>query len=179
MAKLGEHLVLVLLIVVIFYLILRNWLPFSAIIRWLNHSSPQEQEEIKGEVPDLLRDHGYEVIKSKEKTAISMDVNGDSYESRLYIDYLARLGEEWYVVMMARERKPLRLTGAALRDHFLPFYLLYRPKGILYIQKEKGNIQVIQFDLPDRMLTKLRFHWLYVAIISFFLGIILSWQFRS
>jgi hypothetical protein len=179
MAKLGEHLVLALIIAVIFYLILRNWLPFAAIIRWLNPSSPQEVEEIKGEVPDLLRDHGYEVIKSKEKTAIAVDVNGDSYESRLYVDYLARVEEEWYVVVIARERKPLRLTGAALRDHFLPCYLLYRPKGILYVQKEKGSIKVIQFDFPERMLTKPSSHWLYVAIVSFFLGIILSWQFHS
>jgi hypothetical protein len=178
MTTLGDHLVLALLIGVIFYIIFRKWIPFSAFTNWLNNSS-QELKVIRGEVPDLLRDHGYEVVKTKEKIPISIDVNGDSYESRFYVDYIARANDGWYVVIVARERKPLRMTGPALRDYFLPFYFLYRPKGILYVQKEKGSIKEIQFDIPDRTLTKPSSNWLYIAAISFVLGIIVTWQFHS
>lgn len=173
----GDNLVLILLIGVIFYFILKNWISFSFVTDWLNKSADQGPVEIKGEVPELLKKNGYEVIRAKERVPITIDVDVNTYESRLYVDYIARADDEWYLVIVARERKPVRMSGPALRDHFLPYYLLYQPEGILFVNREKGTIQVIQFDIPDVRLSKKRgSHWLYVAAILF--GMILAWLIR-
>lgn len=143
MSKPGDTLVLYLLIGLFLYLIVRN-LPFFVRKKELN-----DDQEIRGVVPDILREHGYEVVRSKEKIPLWIDVNGETLESRLYIDYVARCEEEWYIVIVARERKPIRMSGAGLRDFFLSYYLLYQPDGILYVDREKRTVKVITFDFPD------------------------------
>lgn len=168
LSKPGDTLVLILLVGVIFYFLIRKWLPdhFSLIDREL----PQDEaDEIQGEVPRLLSNYGYEVVRPKEKIPISIQVDEQVYESRLFVDYIARLDDEWYVVIQARERKPLRISGPALRDFFLPYFLLYQPAGILYVDLEKEKFKVIQIDVPNLIFQeKKRFNWLYV--ITFALG---------
>ncbi|SEN22303.1 hypothetical protein [Lihuaxuella thermophila] len=173
----GDNLVLILLIGVIFYFLLRNWISFSFLTDWLHKSADQGQIEIRGDVPDLLKKNGYEVIKAKQRVPITIDVDDRTYESRFYVDYIARADDEWYLVIVARERKPVRMSGPALRDYFLPYYLLYQPEGILYVNREKRTIQLIQFDFPDVSLSKKQgFPWLYIAAVLF--GMILAWLIR-
>jgi hypothetical protein len=160
----GDTLVLFLLIGVILYFIGKQ-IPF-----WPRKNDGQDGEplRIKGEVPDLLRSHGYEVVRAKEKVPLEIDVDEETYESRLYIDYVARRDEQWYIVIVARERKPLRMSGAGLRDFFLPYYLLYQPDGILYVNKEKQTVKLVQFDVPDVAFQKSQAKWpFYIAAAAF------------
>ncbi|MBA4495005.1 hypothetical protein ACFO25_02015 [Paenactinomyces guangxiensis] len=169
----GDNLVLALLIGVMFFLLLRNWVSFSFITDWLKKSSKREWVEPRGEIPHLLRQKGFEVVDAKVRVPLTIDVDDHIYESRLYIDYLAHSDQGLYIVIVSRERKPLRMTGPALRDHFLPYYLLYRPEGILYVDREKGKIKVIEFDVPNmRFRTKQGFKWSYIAAVAF--GMILA-----
>ena len=152
----GDTLVLFLLIGVIFYLIWKKLLD-------LYPKKQEPDEEIKGEVPDLLRQHGYEVVGEKERIPFDIDYGGRQYASRLFIDYFARREDAWYIVIVARSRKPVRESGAGLRDFFLPYYLLYRPDAILYVDREQGTIKEIEFDIPDVSFQKKRHVLVYLA----------------
>ncbi|RAL26554.1 hypothetical protein [Thermoflavimicrobium daqui] len=149
MSQLGDTLVLYLLIGVIIYFMLRKVFPFS---RLKERLSPKNEESesipITGKVADILRSHGYEVMDEKIKVPLEIGADGELYQSRLYVDYLACDEEDIYLVLIARERKPLRMSGAALRDYFLIYYLLFEPAGILYVDKEKGSIKLIDFVVP-------------------------------
>ncbi|MCS1350792.1 hypothetical protein [Mechercharimyces sp. CAU 1602] len=106
-----------------------------------------KDEEITGPVPKWLNEEGYTVIAEKERTPVWIQIGDDTFESRLYTDYLATRSNQLYVVVVAKRRKPLRYTGAALRDYFLPHYLAYKPAGILYLDMEKQQIEEIRFTV--------------------------------
>lgn len=168
MSKPGDTLVLILLVGVIFYFLWRKWSPDRA-PKSDRESLQDEVEEIQGEVPQFLSRYGYEVVRPKEKIPISIQVDERTYESRLFVDYIAKLGDEWYLVILAKEQKPLRISGPALRDFFLSYFLLYQPEGILYVDLEKEKFKVIQIDVPNLILQEQKgFNWLYV--ITFVLG---------
>lgn len=145
MAQPGDTLILFLMLGAIIYAIAMQWMPLTG-KKKVNH---EPNEAVRGEVPDLLRTHGYEVVSGKQKVPLFIEVDEKEYESRLYIDYIARRDRECYIVIVARERKPLRLSGAGLRDFFLTHYLLYQPDGILYVDRNKKSIKCIQFDFPE------------------------------
>ncbi|TCS96375.1 hypothetical protein [Hazenella coriacea] len=169
MSKPGDTLVLILLVGVIFYFLLRKWLPVRFSQSLLQEPPQDEEDQIQGEVPRFLSNYGYEVVRRKEKVPISIQVDEQVYESRLFVDYIAKLGDEWYLVILAKERKPLRISGPALRDFFLSYFLLYQPKGILYVDLEKEKFKVIRIDVPDLTFQEKKgFNWLY--LITFVLG---------
>lgn len=178
MTKPGDALALYLILIILFYLLIRNWLPIT-FSKWLKGSANEdEEEEFEGEIPDLLRSQGYQVKEAKVKIPLAMEIiNDKEYESRLYIDYIAAAEEdehEIYLVFREREKKPLEKTGARLRDRFLPFYLLYRPQGILFITRDRQLLR-IEMEVPDyqQQPRKPYQQWIY---ISFFLaGMLLHW----
>src|SRR5690606_32514821 len=47
-----------------------------------------------GEVPGLLAAHGYEVVAGKQRVPVSVRIGERIYDSRLYIDYIARRQQE-------------------------------------------------------------------------------------
>lgn len=102
---------------------------------------------IRGDVPDLLREEGFDVVASKQKLPVLVHVGSQSFESRLYVDYVAKQGPDVYLVMVARPKKPLSMTGAAIRDRFLSLFLAFHPTGILYVDPERAHIQRIHFDV--------------------------------
>ncbi|MBA4542965.1 hypothetical protein H1164_08620 [Thermoactinomyces daqus] len=170
MAKPGDTLVLFLLIGVILYFIIRQ-IPLSG-AKW--GKKEEEPVQIKGEVPDLLRAHGFEVMHFKERVPLVFGVDDAVYESRIFIDYIARREDELYVVVVARDRKPLRMSGAGLRDFFLPYYLLVQPDGILYVDKEKKTVKVVHLEIPELTFSKKsRRKWpLYATAVVLLLFII-------
>lgn len=178
MTKPGDALALYLILLIIVYFLIRNWLPIT-FTKWLKGSGKEEAEEkIEGEIPDLLRSQGYQVIDSQIKVPLILEIVSDKqYESRLYIDYIATAKEdenEIYLVFREREKKPLEKTGARLRDRFLPFYLLYRPHGILFVTRDRQLLRV-ELEVPDyrQRGRKPYQQWLY---ISFFLaGMLFHW----
>ena len=100
---------------------------------------------------DLLEDEGYEVVGGKLKIPLSFNVNGSQLYSRLFIDYVASKEEGTvYLVILARPRKPLDLTGSGLRDTMLSYLLIYPEcSGVLYVNVATASIQVIKLGKDD------------------------------
>ncbi len=72
------------------------------------------------EVVELLEAAGFDVLAGKTKIPITMTINErEQLESRLFIDYFAQKEDHIYLVKVAKERKPLEMTGSAVRDMLL------------------------------------------------------------
>jgi hypothetical protein len=142
----GDLLVLFLLIGAGLWLLAHKWRKrdrsVTATWQWTDSSSA-----IRGEVPDMLREEGYDVVAAKQKLPVYVHVGSQSFESRLYVDYVAKQGSDVYLVMIARPKKPLSMTGAAIRDRFLSLFLALHPTGILYVDPERAHIHRIHFDI--------------------------------
>lgn len=148
----GDNIVLYLLLLIIVFLLFRRWISFRTFMSWSKQAVVNNEIHAyvpRGEVPDLLRESGFEMISGKEKVELSIIVNEEEYESRYYIDYIVEREGSVYVVIVAKERKPIRMSGPSLRDAFLSQYLLFQPDGIIYVNREKGSIKLIEFDVPD------------------------------
>lgn len=169
----GDSIVLVLIILFIIYLIARRWMSFSFVKDLLFNKAKKEPKTLKGEVPDLLREYGYEPIEGKTKIPIAIELEQKPYESRIFIDYLATKEEEIYVVIVAKERKPLRKTGAGIREHLFPYYLLYRPAGVVYVDRDKGKVSLVKFSHPE-LYAKQKTLPLGI-MIAFIVGMIAMW----
>lgn len=137
----------ILLIVGVIYLI-KNWL--------LNSSTLGLEIPINEYIPhhpavDLLSSAGYEVLGGRVKIPLYFEVGDDSYQSRLFIDYVVS-GEEGevYLVKVARNRKPLEWTGSGIRDQLLPYFLFYPDcSGVLYLDVTNRDIRHIHFDWDE------------------------------
>lgn len=142
----------VMLVIVLLFLLWLNT-RFKA---WLNAPRklivPSEEEDasVQGDAVAILENEGYEVISGKQKIAIHIMLDDQPLESRLFVDYFASMDGEQYIVKLAKNRKPLELTGSAIRDRLLPYQLLYDDiDGILYIDAEAGSIRKIIFTLDS------------------------------
>lgn len=68
--------------------------------------------------------------------------------SRLFIDYFAEKEDNLYLVKVARERKPLEMTGSAIRDMLLVYSLLVpEAAGVLYVDMNGRKIKQITFHI--------------------------------
>ena len=132
---------------------------FVAFKRWLNAPSRRvkfslgEKVTARNETVELLETNGYEVVSEKKRIPVTIIVDGEQLlESRLYIDYFARRedGNRLYAVKVARERKPLDMTGSGIRDALLPYYLLYDElAGVLYVDTKRGTVTQIHFEIEE------------------------------
>ncbi|MFD0694985.1 hypothetical protein ACFQZT_12835 [Paenibacillus sp. GCM10027628] len=98
---------------------------------------------------ELLEGAGFDVLAGKTKIPITMTV-GDSeqLESRLFIDYFVQKNDEIYLVKLAKERKPLEMTGSSVRDMLLPYSLIYpEAAGVLYVDMGQSKIKKITFHI--------------------------------
>ncbi|MFE4711071.1 MULTISPECIES: hypothetical protein [Paenibacillus] len=100
---------------------------------------------------DYLEEAGYEVIGGKLKIPLSFRVNGAAMYSRIFIDYVAAKEDgSFYMVILARPRKPLDFTGSGLRDYLLPYLLIYPEcSGVLYVNMAAAAIHVIELGKDD------------------------------
>mgnify|MGYP007126044271 CR=1 FL=1 len=171
MAQPGDTFVLILILIIIGYFLLRKWLPMT-FTEWLFQSSQPKKENVKGKVPSLLKKNGYEVMNGKQKVPMTITLDDQTYESRLYVDYIAKKEDDWYLVFVERIRKPLKRYGPGLRDMFLTYYLLYKPSGIIYVTKEQ-QLHVIKFEISAQELQKqTKQYWAY--LVFFLLGLIVA-----
>jgi hypothetical protein len=145
----GDQLVLLLIIGIIGIAV------FIALRRWLNAISQPKWELIPDdEIPvteavAMLEKAGYEVMTMKRKIPIRMILDDqDELFSRYYVDHFAQSGSKWYVVKVARSRKPLEIRGSSIRDQLLPYQLIYlEAAGVLYVDVALNKIVKIQFEL--------------------------------
>lgn len=99
---------------------------------------------------DLLEAAGYEVVSDKLKVPLAFKVDGSILHSRLFIDYIATKGGEFYLVRTARERMPLEWTGSGLRKELLSYLLLYPDcAGVIYLDADQGMLKEITLIADD------------------------------
>lgn len=130
------------------FVLFRRWL--TAPPRVKRFIEPDEEIPVTDAV-ELLEYSGYEVLTSKRRIPIAVTVNDErELESRLFIDHFAAEGDKLYVVRLARERKPLDMTGSGLRDQLLVYQLLYeQAEGILYVDPKQRTIDKITFKIDS------------------------------
>ncbi|MGI6125568.1 MAG: hypothetical protein ACOYEF_01235 [Planifilum sp.] len=172
MLKQGDLIVLFLLVGAILAIAFR---PFRSAVK-SRISWPESDQSFSGEVPDLLAAHGYQVIAGKQRVPVSVHIGEKTYDSRLYIDYIARRQQDIYLVIIAKSRKPLRLSGAAVRDRFLAHFLAFQPEGILYVEPDKGSIKPVSFELEGVELPRRRPYAAY--LLSAGVGLLIALLFR-
>jgi hypothetical protein len=102
------------------------------------------------EAVELLEGAGFDVLSSKTRIPLYISIN-DAEEplySRLFIDYFAQKNEELYLVKLARDRRPIDMTGSSLRDAFLVYHLLFPDaSGVLYVDMNQQKIKKISFHV--------------------------------
>ena len=144
----GDILVILLLVVIFTGYItirFRHWLitPPKKHLRVPVENVPSD------ETVDLLEGAGFDVLAGKTKIPITMTLNdAGEFQSRLYIDYFAQKNDQLYLVKIARDRKPMEMTGSSIRDMLLPYSLLYpEAVGVLYVDMDQLKIKKITFHI--------------------------------
>ncbi|MFD1955845.1 hypothetical protein ACFSL6_17150 [Paenibacillus thailandensis] len=136
--------------------LLALWL-FRSFYRWL-HQPAQVSKVTLGAGAKLdpddenilfLEAAGYEVQSGKHRVPITIELDDETLESRLYIDYIAESADgELYIVKTARERMPMDWTGSGVRDRLFVYSLLLPEcDGILFL------------DVKEKILRKIKFHY--------------------
>lgn len=98
----------------------------------------------------FLERSGYEVLSGKHRVPIRIDLDGQSLNSRLYIDYIAEQDGKMYIVKTARERMPMDWTGSGVRDRLLVYSLLLPEcTGVLFVDAKEQIIRQIIFHISD------------------------------
>lgn len=123
--------------------------------RWLGGPTkkririPRHSEIPQDEVVELLEGAGFDVLAGKTKIPISMTLNDkEQLESRLFIDYFVQKDDHIYLVKVAKERKPLEMTGSSIRDMLLAYSLIYpEADGVLYVDMAMNKIKKITFHI--------------------------------
>ncbi|MDP4096730.1 hypothetical protein OIN60_08090 [Paenibacillus sp. P96] len=108
------------------------------------YAIPLNEEIEEGPASAILEENGYEVIGGRLRVPLAFDVNGETIQSRLYIDYIAEQDRGIYIVKTSRRRKPMEWSGSEIRDKFLPLLLLYpEVVGVLYVDTEERTVRRI------------------------------------
>jgi hypothetical protein len=148
MPQQGDLFVVLLLIIILAVI---GWFRFK---RWLYAPSrlklpfPALTPFPHSEAVSIMERAGYQVICGKKKVPLLVEVDDVPMDSRLFVDYFARKGEELYVVKLAKQRQPIQWTGSGVREVLLPYcYLFKETHGILYVDVEEGSVRKIRMDI--------------------------------
>ncbi|TBL79866.1 hypothetical protein [Paenibacillus thalictri] len=109
---------------------------------------PVDEAVPEDDVVRLLVEAGYEVLSGKKRIPIHITLNEtEQLQSRLFIDYFAQKEDDVFIVKLARDRKPMDMTGSGIRDALLCYQLLYpQSSGILYVEPDTQSIRTITFE---------------------------------
>jgi hypothetical protein len=133
---------------------------YRIVYRWLH--SPSTMSRIKlgrgGKLKDndpiigLLERQGYTVVSGRHQIPVVIEVDDQVLErsATVIIDYIAEKKGRSYIVKTERERQPIDMTAADLKNHLLLYaILLPEMSGILYINNKGSNIHLIAFHLTE------------------------------
>lgn len=144
-----EDLFFVIILIVVLAVI--GWFRFK---KWLYAPSrirlpfPDYTPVPRTEAVSMMEKAGYEVICGKKKVPLLVEVDDIPMDSRLFVDYFARKGEELYVVKVAKQRQPIEWTGSGVREKLLPYcYLFTETHGVLYVDVEEGSVRKVRMDI--------------------------------
>ncbi|MGO4494640.1 hypothetical protein AB4114_01830 [Paenibacillus sp. 2RAB27] len=145
----GDVRVILLILIVVVCIVFWRFQKWSAGSSRRRGRIPRQANIPEDDVVDLLEAAGFEVLAGKTKIPITMTVGErEQLESRLFIDYFVQKEDDVYLVKVARERKPLEMTGSAVRDMLLPYNLIYpEAQGILYVDMTVSKIKKITFHI--------------------------------
>lgn len=125
--------------------------------RWLHHRpyvdyklEEFEATEISPQAPhvQLLVEAGYRVECYKYRIPLSFQVDGEQFQSRLFIDMMAYKDGKSYIVKLANQRMPMEWTGSAIRDRLLIYSLLFpEVQGVLYVDRRVPSVRVVLFSI--------------------------------
>lgn len=102
----------------------------------------------QGEHVDLLTEHGFEWLSGKQKVPIHIQAGERTFDSRLFIEGIAVKNGKRYVVKVSREQKPLRWSGAAVRDALMVYQLICEADGVVYVDLQHQKVKEASFQ-PD------------------------------
>ena len=117
---------------------------------------PDEEEEDEDEIDvhqralQILLEDGYQIVSMREEISCGIQVDDQTWKADLVADFTVRRDGQTYVVKMREDDEEAPEHVEALRRELLPYYLLYRPAGVLYLDLEDETIQVIHFDIQER-----------------------------
>jgi hypothetical protein len=145
----GDNVVLLIIIVIIglaVFIALRRRLGMPA--RMGTKFIPDDEIPVT-EAVALLENAGYQVMTMKRRIPIKMIINEEEeLQSRFFVDHFVQCEQEWFVVKVARSRKPLEMSGSSIRDQLLPYQLLYpAAAGVLYVDVDLQKIVKVQFEV--------------------------------
>ncbi|MDR6549365.1 hypothetical protein [Paenibacillus qinlingensis] len=145
----GDVRVILLILIVVVCVVIWRFQKWSAGSNRRRGRIPRHANIPEDDVVDLLEGAGFEVLAGKTKIPITMTVGErDQLESRLFIDYFVQKEDHVYLVKVAKDRKPLEMTGSAVRDMLLPYTLIYpEAQGILYVDMSISKIKKIIFHI--------------------------------
>lgn len=134
-------------------------------IGWVNlyETDPLEQ---------LLHRKGYRLIRKHIRVPILFSAGDETHKTRIFVDGVAKKEGKWYLVRIARARKPLLYTGSGMRDEFIPFALLRKWDGILYVNLKEESLQQISFQVDRSTLPGPIY--ILPSLLLFFLGFLLA-----
>jgi hypothetical protein len=134
---------------------------YRMLYRWLHHTpgtrtrllltADTEPVDAEDEGVQLIEERGYTVTHGKLKVPITITIDEEEHlYSRLFVDMIAYREGEYYVVLRARERRPIDWTGSGVRDQLLVYSLLIPEcRGLLYLDMGAATLYEIEFTLFD------------------------------
>lgn len=139
--------------------LLTFWI-YKAFYRWLHEPASMNRLKLGkgGELKDndpnilLLEQAGYEISSGKHLIPIPIELDGMPLGkgSRLYIDYIAEMDNNTYIVKTARDRMPMDWTASGVRDRLLVYSLLLPDcAGVLFVDAKEKVIRKITFHIVD------------------------------
>ncbi|WP_281886688.1 hypothetical protein [Paenibacillus sp. YYML68] len=100
---------------------------------------------------ELLEELGYRVLCGKRRIPIVIQVNeGETLQSRLFLDYMAERDGAYFAVKLAKDRLPMEHTGSSVRDRLF-LYQLIEPKtsGVLYVKLDERKVDCYRFRTTE------------------------------
>lgn len=130
------------------------WL-YRVFYRWLHEPPGMHTKLLLSEAEDVRDDDvnvqflekaGYEVTHGKYRIPLTIDLDGTTLQSRLFIDLIAAKDGKHYIVKTARERMPIDWTGSGVRDRLFVYALLMpNCEGVLFVDHKESIIRTITF----------------------------------
>lgn len=144
------------LILVIAAMLIWLWKWFH---RWLHQAQDVPRAPSQEKLPPpakpiaaFLQGFGYQMYGGKVRLPLQFNVDEQQpLYSRLFVDGFAEDEDAYrYIVLQARERKPIEWTGSGIRDRLLVYALLYDDmNGILYADIANGTLKKITFAFDE------------------------------
>lgn len=145
-------------VIFLIVLLIGAWLYFyirAQMRRTVGQGAPleliEEEDVPEDDVTVLLEEEGYRLVCGRKRIPITISVNDEEeLHSRLYIDYMVEKDGLYYAVKLARDHKPLEISGSAIRDRLLVYQLAYpQTSGVLYVDMLENHIDRFMFVLDD------------------------------